>query len=79
MSLDRAAAVDIARVLTESLPYIQRFIGKTIVCTPSIFLRTVWTSTIISVEVGAIFIGSEPSSSCLCHHFYLPRSFSHPG
>lgn len=31
MSLDRAAAVDIARVLTESLPYIQRFIGKTIV------------------------------------------------
>jgi acetylglutamate kinase len=31
MSLDRAADVDIARVLTESLPYIQRFIGKTIV------------------------------------------------
>ena len=31
MSLDRAAAVDIARVLTESLPYSQRFIGKTIV------------------------------------------------
>ena len=31
MSLDRATAVDIARVLTESLPYIQRFIGKTIV------------------------------------------------
>ena len=31
MSLDRAAAVDIARVLTESLPYIQRFTGKTIV------------------------------------------------
>ena len=31
MSLDHAAAVDIARVLTESLPYIQRFIGKTIV------------------------------------------------
>lgn len=31
MSLDRAAAGDIARVLTESLPYIQRFTGKTIV------------------------------------------------
>ena len=31
MSLDRAVAVDIARVLTESLPYIQRFTGKTIV------------------------------------------------
>jgi len=29
MSLDRAAAVDIARVLTESLPYIQRYTGKT--------------------------------------------------
>ena len=31
MSLNRDAAVNIARVLTESLPYIQRFIGKTIV------------------------------------------------
>ena len=31
MSLNREAAVNIARVLTESLPYIQRFIGKTIV------------------------------------------------
>jgi len=31
MSLTRDAAVNIARVLTESLPYIQRFIGKTIV------------------------------------------------
>ncbi len=31
MSLDRDTAVNIARVLTESLPYIQRFIGKTIV------------------------------------------------
>ena len=31
MSLDRAAALNIAQVLTEALPYIQRFIGKTIV------------------------------------------------
>ena len=31
MSLERDAAGNIARVLTESLPYIQRFIGKTIV------------------------------------------------
>jgi acetylglutamate kinase len=31
MSLSRDAAVDIARVLTEALPYIQRFTGKTIV------------------------------------------------
>lgn len=31
MPLDRETAVDIARVLTESLPYIQRFTGKTIV------------------------------------------------
>jgi acetylglutamate kinase len=31
MSLDRTAALNIAHVLTEALPYIQRFIGKTIV------------------------------------------------
>lgn len=31
MSLSREAAVDVARVLTEALPYIQRFTGKTIV------------------------------------------------
>ncbi len=31
MSLDRAQALNIAQVLTEALPYIQRFIGKTIV------------------------------------------------
>jgi len=31
MSLDRDAALNIARVLTEALPYIQRFTGKTIV------------------------------------------------
>lgn len=31
MSLDRAAALNVARVLTEALPYIQRFTGKTIV------------------------------------------------
>ena len=31
MSLDRPAALNIAQVLTEALPYIQRFIGKTIV------------------------------------------------
>lgn len=31
MSLSREAAADVARVLTESLPYIQRFTGKTIV------------------------------------------------
>ncbi|MFK7976021.1 MAG: acetylglutamate kinase [Halioglobus sp.] len=31
MSLDRNAALNIAQVLTEALPYIQRFIGKTIV------------------------------------------------
>lgn len=31
MSLDRSAALNIAHVLTEALPYIQRFIGKTIV------------------------------------------------
>jgi acetylglutamate kinase len=31
MSLDRAEALNIALVLTEALPYIQRFIGKTIV------------------------------------------------
>lgn len=31
MSLDRNAAINIANVLTEALPYIQRFIGKTIV------------------------------------------------
>ncbi|AFU99711.1 acetylglutamate kinase [Simiduia agarivorans] len=31
MSLDRSAAMKIAEVLTESLPYIQRFTGKTIV------------------------------------------------
>jgi acetylglutamate kinase len=31
MSLDRADALNIAQVLTEALPYIQRFIGKTIV------------------------------------------------
>ncbi|MAT92520.1 MAG: acetylglutamate kinase [Halioglobus sp.] len=31
MSLDRAAALNIAQVLTEALPYIQRFTGKTIV------------------------------------------------
>jgi acetylglutamate kinase len=31
MSIDRDAAVNIARVLTEALPYIQRFTGKTIV------------------------------------------------
>jgi acetylglutamate kinase len=31
MSLDRSQALNIARVLTEALPYIQRFIGKTIV------------------------------------------------
>jgi len=31
MSLDRSQALNIATVLTEALPYIQRFIGKTIV------------------------------------------------
>jgi len=31
MSLSREAAVDVTRVLTEALPYIQRFTGKTIV------------------------------------------------
>jgi acetylglutamate kinase len=31
MSIDRDAAANIARVLTEALPYIQRFTGKTIV------------------------------------------------
>ena len=31
MSLDRAEALNIAQVLTEALPYIQRFTGKTIV------------------------------------------------
>jgi acetylglutamate kinase len=31
MSIDRDAAVNIARVLTEALPYIQRFTGRTIV------------------------------------------------
>ena len=31
MSLTREAAADVARVLTEALPYIQRFTGKTIV------------------------------------------------
>lgn len=31
MSLDRQAAMNIAQVLTEALPYIQRFTGKTIV------------------------------------------------
>ncbi|HET8711696.1 MAG TPA: acetylglutamate kinase, partial [Spongiibacteraceae bacterium] len=31
MSLTREAAANIARVLTEALPYIQRFTGKTIV------------------------------------------------
>ena len=31
MSLDRAQALNIAQVLTEALPYIQRFTGKTIV------------------------------------------------
>ncbi|GAB5453098.1 MAG: acetylglutamate kinase [Halioglobus sp.] len=31
MSLDRAAALNVAQVLTEALPYIQRFTGKTIV------------------------------------------------
>ena len=31
MSLNRAEALNIAQVLTEALPYIQRFIGKTIV------------------------------------------------
>lgn len=31
MSLDRGAATNVANVLTEALPYIQRFIGKTIV------------------------------------------------
>ncbi|MEM9254404.1 MAG: acetylglutamate kinase [Pseudomonadota bacterium] len=31
MSLDSSAALNIARVLTEALPYIQRFTGKTIV------------------------------------------------
>jgi acetylglutamate kinase len=31
MSIDRDTAVNIARVLTEALPYIQRFTGKTIV------------------------------------------------
>jgi len=31
MSLDRKAALNIAQVLTEALPYIQRFTGKTIV------------------------------------------------
>ncbi|HEY7885957.1 MAG TPA: acetylglutamate kinase [Cellvibrionaceae bacterium] len=31
MSLDRKAAMNIAQVLTEALPYIQRFTGKTIV------------------------------------------------
>lgn len=31
MSLDHAAALNVARVLTEALPYIQRFTGKTLV------------------------------------------------
>src|SRR5690554_5810597 len=31
MSLTREAAADVARVLTEALPYIQRFTGKTMV------------------------------------------------
>ena len=31
MSLNRDAALNIAQVLTEALPYIQRFTGKTIV------------------------------------------------
>ncbi|HFC52932.1 MAG TPA: acetylglutamate kinase, partial [Gammaproteobacteria bacterium] len=31
MSLDSASATEIARVLTEALPYIQRFTGKTMV------------------------------------------------
>ena len=31
MSLSRSAALNIANVLTEALPYIQRFTGKTIV------------------------------------------------
>ncbi|MBT7330756.1 MAG: acetylglutamate kinase, partial [Oceanospirillaceae bacterium] len=31
MTLDRKAAINVAQVLSEALPYIQRFIGKTIV------------------------------------------------
>ena len=31
MTLSRAAAMNVAKVLTEALPYIQRFTGKTIV------------------------------------------------
>ncbi|MFB3079100.1 MAG: acetylglutamate kinase, partial [Lysobacterales bacterium] len=31
MSLKRKSALNIARVLTEALPYIQRFTGKTVV------------------------------------------------
>ncbi|MFT5391362.1 MAG: acetylglutamate kinase [Gammaproteobacteria bacterium] len=31
MTLDSSAAMDVARVLTEALPFIQRFVGKTIV------------------------------------------------
>jgi acetylglutamate kinase len=31
MTLDRSAAINVAQVLSEALPYIQRFIGKTIV------------------------------------------------
>ena len=31
MSLDRESAMNVAKVLTEALPYIQRFTGKTIV------------------------------------------------
>lgn len=31
MTLDRKAAINVAQVLSEALPYIQRFTGKTIV------------------------------------------------
>ena len=31
MTLDRQAAINVAQVLSEALPYIQRFTGKTIV------------------------------------------------
>jgi hypothetical protein len=39
MSLNRESAMNIANVLTEALPYIQRFTGKTVVVK---FGATLW-------------------------------------
>ena len=73
MSLNREAALNIAQVLTEALPYIQRFTGKTIVVKfggnamvdPLLhesFARDVVLMKLVGMNPGEVVVTEDPDS-----------------